>query len=59
MNRAHCCRGAIKVREDCANKVGMIGVVLLICLKSGVVQRQRILASAEDRALRGRNLSAD
>ena len=52
------CRGANKVREGCANKVGMMRVVLVICLKGVAVPRQRIFASAEDKALRGRNLSA-
>jgi hypothetical protein len=33
-------------------------VTLLFCLSGGAAEAQSVLASAEDRALRGRNLSA-
>jgi hypothetical protein len=52
------CRGAIKTREGCAIKVRMMRVTELFCLRPPVANMQNIPASAEDRALRGRNLSA-
>jgi hypothetical protein len=52
------CRGAIKTGKVCAIKIGILQVTDGICLRDRPVGIETLFASAEDRALRGRNLSA-
>ena len=53
------CRGAIKTGQSRAIKTGIMLSEIEFCLATPVVGTETGLASAEDRALRGRNLSAD
>ena len=52
------CRGAIKTRKVCAIKTGIMRGRPMFCLMHAATGTQSVLASAEDRALRGRNPSA-
>ena len=55
---AYWCRGAIKRGKVCAIKTGILRVASDFCLSVWIGVNKTRLASAEDRALRGRNLSA-
>jgi hypothetical protein len=52
------CRGAIKAGVVCAIKTGILRSPGLFCLSRSGSGTQPVSASAEDKALRGRNLSA-
>ncbi len=52
------CRGAGKTGEGCASKTGIMRETRWFSLRGRVAEAQSVLASAEDRALRGRNPSA-
>ena len=51
------CRGAIKRGKVCAIKTGILRVASDFCLSVWIGVNETRLASAEDRALRGRNLT--